>query len=351
MNWLRAIGAIIGAWTDSVATMIVEGLDRIVSPRLVRLTEQADGGFALHAEGDDGGKDVAVAFKDGELAGDRVASLLKGSRLEIALIPRHFLFRTLELPAQAADFLEGIVRAQIDRLTPWSAHAAVFGCSAPQRLDADRIATTVAVAPRPFAMAYVSAALAFQPASVSLSTQPEEAGAGRVRVFEQKARGFLNVPQLSGLLKLVLAVCAGLAVAVWLASLYIDSRLEEQKVETARQIAQAQAQLRAGGATRDQVAVEALERRKHELPPATLVLDALSQVLPDHTYVTEMHITGPKAQVIGITRDAPSLIRLIEQSPLFSRATFFAPTTRTASDPGERFHIEVRLEPIAEATR
>ena len=77
-----------------------------------------------------------------------------------------------------------------------------------------------------------------------------------------------------------------------------------------------------------------------------IVLEVLSQILPDHTYVTELRIEGDKLRVIGITRDAPCLIRLMEQSPNFTRATFFAPTTRAPSDPGERFHIEAQIEPV-----
>ena len=75
------------------------------------------------------------------------------------------------------------------------------------------------------------------------------------------------------------------------------------------------------------------------------MLEALSRVLPDHTYVTELHMAGSRLQISGITRDAPSLIPLIEQSRHFTRATFYAPTTRAPSDPGERFHIEMQVEP------
>jgi len=76
------------------------------------------------------------------------------------------------------------------------------------------------------------------------------------------------------------------------------------------------------------------------------VLDALSQILPDHTYVTELRIEDNKLRLSGVTKDAPSLIALIEQSGRFTRATFSAPTTQSPSEPGERFHIEADIAPL-----
>ena len=104
--------------------------------------------------------------------------------------------------------------------------------------------------------------------------------------------------------------------------------------------------MRRDGAAGSSPAQQLLEQRKRATPSAVIVLEALSRLLPDHTYVTELRIEGDKLQIIGITHDAPQLIRLIEQSPNFTRATFFAPTTSTAGEPGEHFHIEAQIKPV-----
>jgi general secretion pathway protein L len=344
MKLIETTRTILNAWTASVAGAIVAGFDRIVSPRVVRLIEDDSGGFAIETEARTENLPARIAFADGALTAPNLAPIFKGSRVEIVLQPHRFLFRPLELPARAADFLDGIVRAQIDRLTPWSASEAVFGCSTPAESSAESITTVIAATTRKLAMSYVQAVSAFHPAAVAVCTDVAEPAAGRVKVFEQKARGHLDAARLSRALSVALGFAAVVALFSVTAAVYVADSLGAQESELVRQISARRAAIHAGN-DGDRSPVAALERHKYELPASVIVIEALSQVLPDNTYVTELHLAGNKLQIAGITRDAPSLIPLIEQSQHFTRATFYAPTTRSASDPGERFHIEARIEP------
>ena len=203
----------------------------------------------------------------------------------------------------------------------------------------------IAATTRKVATTYVQAVSGFHPAAVAICTDIAQRDAGRVKVFEQKARGHLDAARLSRALLVGLLVLAAAALVSVSVAAYVADNLGGQEAELARQISARRAAIRAGADGGDRSPLAVLERRKHETASSVIMLEALSQLLPDHTYVTEMHLAGNKLQISGITRDAPALIPLIEQSKHFTRATFYAPTTRAPSDPGERFHIETRVEP------
>jgi general secretion pathway protein L len=346
MTWRETIGTILDAWTGSVAGAIIAGLDRVVSPRVVRLIEDEDGGFSVVAPSRSDTAPAQLTFAGGTFSPPHLAAVFRGSRVEIVLQPKRFLFRPLELPARAGAFVEGIVRAQIDRLTPWSASDAAFGCTAPAGSGGESVTTMIAATTRKLAMVYVEAASAFHPAAVAICADVAERNAGRVKVFEQKARGGLDPARLGRMLSAALGVLAVLALLSVVFAAYEADHLGTQESELASQISQRRAAIRAAADGGEQSPTAALERRKFETPASVVVLDALTQALPDHTFITELHLAGSKLQISGITRDAPSLIPLMEQSAHFSRATFYAPTTRAPSDPGERFHIEARVQPV-----
>jgi general secretion pathway protein L len=352
MRFARQIIDGFSRWIDAVAAAVVAVLGWLASPRQIKLVEQESGDFLLEA-GKPASLNQAVRIVDGQIVGSpspALAAALRGSRAELILKSERFLFRPLELPGRASEFLDGIVRAQIDRLTPWTAADAVFGWSRPAEAGPDRIALTIAATARVLVAPYVKPIAALGVRSVSVSTLLPEAGASAVsiKVLDEQAHGLLDIAHVRRFLLIVVAL-AGLAAGGSLAAAAIvGGRLEAEQASLARRIADHRASARAArDAPMDSAAaaLRTLERRKYEGPSGVMVLESLSQILPDHTYVTELRIEGDKLRVVGITRDAPSLIGLIEQSARFTRATFFAPTTRAPADPGERFHIEARIEP------
>jgi general secretion pathway protein L len=354
MSVLRQIGEEFSSWLDSVAATSVALFGKVVSRRGVQLVEERTGVFALQDRGHAAIPTERLTITDGQVVGELPANLattLRGSRVELVLQPSRFLFRPLELPGRAAEFLEGVVRSQVDRLTPWTAADAVFGCTIPVPAGPERIVVTVAATARAMVMPLVQALASAGAASVALSTLPQNAGPTTVpiKVFDESARGAIDVRRVRRVLAAVLLIAILGTGAVVGAAAVLGARYAHAQDELVRQIAaRRSAILGARDGTLDgaTAAQRALERRKHETPLTVLVLETLSRILPDHTYVTELRIEGDKLRLIGLTKDAPSLIGILEQSAQFTRAMFFAPTTRAPNETGERFHIEARIEPM-----
>jgi general secretion pathway protein L len=271
---------------------------------------------------------------------------LRGSRIETLMKSDQILFRPLDFPARAADFLDGMIRAQIDRLTPWSANDAVFGWSPPSSIANERIALTLAATSKFNIQPLVQLARNLGAASIAgfAEASRSEGAPLKLRIFETSLQGgvgrTMDVPRL---LRIIL-LGAGLAAAASLVTAaYVGNTLGLEQQQLSRRIAERRASLRIGQAGVGASAL--LAKRKQTMPSSVMILESISRALPDSTYVTDLRIEADKVQLVGVSQDAPSLIRLIEQSPQFSRATFSAPTTRAQGDPGERFHIEAHVAP------
>lgn len=338
-----------GSWIDAVAAALRAAAERAIPQRRIVLEQNEDADFAARLVSKQKGTVLPQAtFRRGQapVLTEEWRAALRGSHLEVHLRADQVLFRAVDFPKQAMDFLDGMIRAQIDRLTPWIANDAVYGLTAPVPTANERIALTLAATSRQAIQPLLDLAADLGAASVEGLIEPPDAETPvrPIRIFEQKLSSSAGIASnMPRLLRLTLLGAGMAAAATLVVSTYLGGAYDDQRQELQRRVSQRRAALRIDqpGAS----ATALLAKRKQTSPSSVLVLEAIARALPDTTYVTELRIDVDKMQIVGLTQDTPSLIRRLEQSPQFSRATFFAPTTRDQNEPGERFHIETHVTP------
>jgi general secretion pathway protein L len=348
-----AISEVFSSWIDSVCDAAADVLGQFAPRQTVRLIEEGHDEFVLQPSEQTSSSNNAsehIRIPAGRIGHDPVpTATLAGNHIEMILQPNRFLFRPLELPNRAAEFMPGIVRSQIDRITPWNAADSAFGWSEPVKADSERMVVTVAATTLALIRPYVQAITDIGVRSIAVFTFLPEAttDAKPIKVWEQKGQSAGKIGRTRRVLVIILAI-VGIATGIaFVADVGAGTFLTAQQDELARQISGIRS---AANVARGTTTQRALEKRKHEAPSSVLVLETLSKILPDQTYVTELRLEGSRLRLTGTTRDAPSLIGLIERSGRFSRASFFAPTTRSSSDTGDRFHIEAIIKTAGPST-
>jgi general secretion pathway protein L len=354
MSVFSDIKVLFEEWIVAISVAVESAIGRMLTSQHVFMVEGNDGLFTMRAAPTRKGSDLPEAvlhvvngLPSPSLPADWVAAL-RGSRIELMLNPERVLLRPVEFPRQAAEFLDGMIRAQIDRLTPWGAHEVAFGWSEPEATSGDRIHLTLAALSKRTLEPLATLAQNLGARAVTgVVEQPVDGGQPRrIKVFDQSikrpATSKLDIPRALrlGLLGAGLAAAASLAAAT-----YVVGSLDSERQQLQAQISARRAALRLNQNGAAASAQALLAKRKQTMPATVMVLESISKALPDGTFVTELRVEGDKVQIVGLTQDAPPLIRLIEQSPQFTQATFFAPTTRSQNEVGERFHIEAHVKP------
>jgi general secretion pathway protein L len=111
-----------------------------------------------------------------------------------------------------------------------------------------------------------------------------------------------------------------------------------------------------------QAEVEALRKnatfipeQQRATPSPTVVLEALSRLLPDSVWLDSVSLDDHEVTLSGYAEDAAQVLPIIESSPHFKEAQFRAPSTRvTVPGPGggtrdvERFSLSAKVQPMAD---
>jgi general secretion pathway protein L len=75
------------------------------------------------------------------------------------------------------------------------------------------------------------------------------------------------------------------------------------------------------------------------------MLDEMTRVIPDDTWVNRIDMNNDEIQLQGQSGAAAGLIALIEASPMFHNTRFRSPVTQVARTEQERFHLSAEAVP------
>ncbi|HEY6256120.1 MAG TPA: PilN domain-containing protein [Xanthobacteraceae bacterium] len=271
--------------------------------------------------------------------------------ITLELPAEEVVLQRINVPARAREFLPGIVRNQIERLSPWPADQVVYGFDATaSEGDADTLDARVMMTSR-------AAVEAARGELAALGVTADRIVAREVgdtpappltlwsRFDNGPGRGLERAHRMVGVAVLATVLASG-SVAAW--ALASASALRTESEDVAARAATLQRQLQGARAAAPSASLAPPERAwalKDTAPAGVIVLDTLSQALPDSAYLTELTLQKSTVRIVGLTSDAPALIAPLEHFGQFADVRFFAPTTRGPDGRLFWFHIEARVEP------
>jgi general secretion pathway protein L len=357
-------------WARELAAMMPSPLRSALEHRRTRPLLAFDGAHAtlwrpLQSGGQVRMVESARIPLDGDpqavVAGGRaaLAPLTRGANgaapeVVIALSPRASLRKRLTLPAAIESNLHQALAYDLDRHTPFKSDELYFDAAVVDRDPAhNMLQVELAAARRAIVDPMLRHAESFGARVIGVTVDPPAtAASSRLDLLPvdrpERAAGSRWQVIVPAVL-LAIAILAALVVPVW------------QKREEAIALNQQSDQARQRAGVSDALRTE-LERkigeynfaleRKYAFPGTVQVLDDITHLLPDDTWITQLElrsVRGKEGQreltLRGESANAGRLVSLLEDSKLFTQAAPRSPTTKIQPGPGEIFDVGAQLKP------
>lgn len=346
-------------WTGELFALLPQQLTEIMQRRARRLIVDVDGKRAtftlcglqgVRKVGDlDFGPNVVVQPR----AVDAIKKACVGYVDEVAVrLPvEQGLRRTLTLPLAAAENLREVLAFEMDRHTPFKAEQVYYDFRIVTRDAVKRsLRVELTLVPRsevdPLAEMLVGWGL--EPTSLdirdSAASDEDVAEAAGLNLLPTERR---HAPRggMSWQNPILATVATALLVTAialpFVQKINAVTQLETE-VKQARQEAIMAEQVRT---ELEQLVVEvnALANKRKERPIVIQVVDELTHLLPDSTWITRLEVGEMRVKIRGESSNASDLATLIVNSALFNDASFDSPVTRNPKTDQERFVISATV--------
>ncbi|MFI3194217.1 MAG: PilN domain-containing protein [Methylococcaceae bacterium] len=272
--------------------------------------------------------------------------LLKATPL-IRLSMQDAVSRELTLPAAAKENLTQVIAYELDRYTPFKADQVYFsvqpltGNTEQDQLNVLLVLTmrdfldvlyedVKALGLSPLFVDYQGVPNNLDPVVLSYNLLPEK--------FQQKTPKTPRLIYASLMTTSVVLLVSVLVMPVWLEYQTVNALTEKVRVieKDAKKIKSLQAEM-------DAIINESqkLLDEKNAVPMVVGMLDSLSTIIKDDTWLAYLQYSDNHLQIQGESPAASTLIGILEASDFFTNARFVSPVTQNNVSKLERFQITV----------
>lgn len=340
------IAAFFRWWGDELAAMVPTRLKKLLGgSRPVLILKRATGGVQVALWNAGKVEELGLFPLDEDGIARREQLLQQRPEIENAevlldLTPAESLVRRFRLPAATEENLVQVAGFELDRLTPFTAQQVYYHVRLLERLpDTKQISVELALTPRkrldPLLEELTGGGwfpdrveIAGDPARRSHQLLPER--------FQKPSKRF---PRLlnTGLA----ALAAALALLIGILPIWRDYRQTAELEQEMRKVSKVAKEVETLRQDAEKLSREAsfLTKRKRTEPALVDVLNELSRVIPNNTWLYGMQYKDRRLVIQGQSPSASSLIAVVEDSPYFYNTSFVSPVTKDVSSGFERFQI------------
>jgi len=335
-------------WTGELLGMLPHGMkDRLQGKGRFLLAEIEEGRCSVRYGGRGNFKPITqLDLTDTwQVTGDGAHNFsdlnTKADETVLLLPPKLLLNRTLHLPAATESGLENVLKFEMDRHTPFTADQVYFGYRITHRdKKSEKLSVNLTLAVRakvdPLLEQLESMGLrptVMAPAadaseglySMNMLPSSDLQASGR----KERSRRWMTLV----LLALLFAV-------ITLPVLQMENKVEVLRTE----INVPKQQAMKAQAVADEVKLlkesrQFLVNKKTGTPSTLILLNELTQLLPDNTWISRMELRGNELKLQGESGQASALIGLLEGSGYLRNVRFSSPVTSNPRNQKERFVI------------
>jgi general secretion pathway protein L len=339
------IKRILAFWIDGLATALVQVRTLMRRPQRFQLRGDSHSLTLYNMRQPEPKAVYAFKGQDVDTLPESLQLQTRGCTVEIPVPTAAFQERRLEvLPAESLPYIENIVFHQIESLFPWPSSDVLHSIKINKRADGKLDVLVRATSRSPIARALDAAAAcgAFEILVVDSGEDPHGgrghailASVGREKAAQQRRARLISQYAVVGLIGIAACVAGWTTFIGW--NLEGDIAALEQTIDDRRAIIKRSSSPVASTQYHD------LAAKKKITPLAVVVLDELSFLLPDDTYLTNLSLEAGRLRISGVTTNAAALVPLLEGSGHFQKVSFAAPATRIVGSQTDRFSIEAAV--------